>query len=136
MSAALIETEPETRLVNCRAVHDLQIRPDRITHRPLGISDGDPERALRDAIRAKADGLLIIDVLTGERWFVDCAQVIAYDWAHQLAFVRRMDAWHRAEGHVLCYCNRWIHPDELVDETCGARECLRTLAMDNAGLVP
>lgn len=137
MSAATIETEPERRLVNCYAIHGLHwLTPDHAEWRQLAGADGDPERALRDALAARADGVLIVDVRTSERWFVDCAAVIRYDFAMQLAFVRTMDEWHRAEGHELCWCSRWVHPDNLVEGTCGASECLRNEALDAAGLVP
>lgn len=136
MSATSIECEPEVRLVNCQQVHDLQIRRDRVLFAPLGISDGDPARALRDALAAKADGLLITDARTGEQWYVDCGAVYRFDFDRQLAFVRQMDAWHRAEGHTLCWCSRWVHPDDLYEGTCGAAQCLRSEALDAAGLVP
>lgn len=68
--------EAPVRLVNCYAIHRLVIHPAHggfpgaITYRPLGIADGDPDRALDDATAAGADGLLIVDVLTREQWFV------------------------------------------------------------------
>ena len=64
------------RLVNCYQIHRLVIHPAHgrfpgaVTYRPLGIADGDPDRALADATAAGADGLLIVDVLTREQWFV------------------------------------------------------------------
>lgn len=136
MSATSIESEPEVRLVNCQQVHDLHIRGDRVFYAPLGTSDGDPARALRDALTAKADGLLITDARSGEQWYIDCGAVIRHDFDHQLAFVRRMDAWHHEQGHVLCWCSRWIHPDDLYEGTCGAIDCQRREAMDAVGLVP
>lgn len=134
---AAAESEPERRLVNCYPVHDLHwLTPDHAEWRQLAGADGDPDRALRDALAAKADGILIHDVRTGERWFVDCAAVIRYDFARELAFVRASDAWHRERGDVMCWCSRWVATDDLVEGTCGAEQCLRSEALDAAGLVP
>lgn len=54
----------------------------------------------------------------------------------QIAWQRRIDEWHQAEGHVFCWCGNWVHPDDLYEGTCGGRDCLRSEAQDRAGLVP
>lgn len=56
--------------------------------------------------------------------------------AAEIALVHAMDDWHRKQGHVLCWCNRWVHPDDLVENTCGGSQCLRAENDDRKGLVP
>lgn len=63
-------TETGRRLVNCYRVSGLTITERVIYWTPLGIADGDPGRAFHDAVVAGADGILIVDAHTGERWFV------------------------------------------------------------------
>lgn len=123
-----IESEPEPRLVNCYQVHDIEVHPQgTISHRPLGIADGNPDRALADAVKARADGLLITDVLTGEQWYVPVEPVRTIaEWA-SIRHLQQMDAWHRDQGHVICQgvCSRWYEPDQVDDfGTCRNRECL------------
>lgn len=132
----LIECEPEPRLVNCYQIHGLVVGTYAgrriVEHDALTGADGDPNRALRAAIRARADGLLIVDVRTGERWYVPLWQVEQL----QREIMARLDTWHREQGHTFCWCGRWVHPDDLYEGTCGGAECLRNEADDRAGLVP
>lgn len=119
------ETETERRLVNCYPIHDLHWFHGEPCWRPLGIADGDPDRALADARKARADGLLIVDVRTGERWFVDIVQMERADLESHIRFAHAMDDWHREQGYTLCWCRRWIAADDLYEGTCGDAECLR-----------
>ena len=135
----LTDPAPERRLVNVALVDRLWISHDATRHevRQRGAT-GDLASALRmlRAADLTVQGVLITDVLTGECWYTRRDVIAAHDLRVQLDFRHRMDEWHRAEGHELCWCSRWVHPDDLYEGTCGAAECLRAEGQDRAGLVP
>lgn len=136
-----VETLPEPRLVNIEIIDRLWISHDatrcEVSRRG---AVGDLAAALRmmSARGAKDSilGLLITDVRTGERWYTRRDVIERHQLAQSIAMRHRLDEWHLQQGHAICWCDRWMDPDEMIEGTCGASECLRNEAADRAGLVP
>lgn len=140
---SVVETEPEPRLVNITLVDEMWITSYSdgtvaLTHfRDRGATGdlGAALRMLRSADKS-VQGVLITDVRTGERWYTRRDVIESYELALQIRVQHMLDDWHRDQGHQLCWCNRWVHPDDMIENTCGARDCIRAEGLDRAGMVP